>query len=126
MAYQQSEAVKITLVANADLSLAQGKFVKLLASGKCDLVTATTDRVIGVLDNKPKLGQEAAIVVLGTTKMVASATLALGDSLATAVDGRAATALTTAGLSNLGTVLIANTVANGWVTVLVNCVNQTR
>ena len=125
MAYQQSEAVKITLVANSDLSLAQGKFVKLVG-GKADLVTATTDRVIGVLDNKPKLGQEAAIIVLGTTKMVASVTMAVGDSLATAVDGRAATALTTAGLANLGTVLLANTVAGGWVTVLVNCVNQTR
>lgn len=126
MAYQMSTPVKITLVAAADLATSHGKFVKLDATGKVVAVAATTDRVIGVLCNKPKNGQEAEVAVLGVTKMVASAALAVGKSLATAADGRAAAALETAGTANLGTVLVANTAADGWVTVSVNCVNQTR
>lgn len=126
MAYGISSPVKITLVAAADLSGLQGRFVKLDANGLAAAVTGTTDRVVGVLENKPKAGQEAEISVLGTTKMVASAALAVGKSLATAADGRAAAAVETAGTANVGTVLTANTAAGGWVTVLVNCVNQTR
>ena len=125
MAFDQSQSVKITLVASADLTTSFGKFVKMTA-GQAAAVTATTDRVIGVLCNKPKLGQEAEILVLGTVKIVGSAAMAVGDSVAISADGRAATALNTVGLANLGTVLLANSAANGFVTALVNCVNQTR
>lgn len=125
MAFNQSQAVKITLVAAADLSAAHGRFVKMVA-GQAALITAATDRPIGVLCNKPKAGQEAEIFVLGTTKIVASAAMASGDSVAISADGRAAAAGTTAGTANLGTVLLANSAAGGFITAMINCVNQTR
>lgn len=125
MAFNQSHAVKITLVAAADLSAAHGRFVKMVA-GQAALITATTDRPIGVLCNKPKAGQEAEIFVLGTCKIVGATALANGDSVAVAADGRAAVAAVTAGAANVGTVLLANSAPGGFVTAMINCVNQTR
>lgn len=123
MAFDQSAAVKITLVANADLTAGFGKFVKMVA-GQAALVTAATDRPIGVLCNKPRIGQEAEILVLGTCKVVASAAMVVGDSVGLSADGRAATNNAVGG--NIGTVLLANSAANGFITAMVNCVNQTR
>lgn len=125
MAYDQQQPVKITLVAAADLTTSFGKFVKIVA-GQAAAVTAGADRAIGVLANKPKAGQEAEIVVLGVTKMIASAAMAVGDSVGNTADGRAVTNNTAASVNNLGTVLLANSAANGFVTVTVNCLNQTR
>lgn len=129
MAYSISSPVKITLVAAADLSGQQSRFVKLTADGRVEAVTATTDRAIGVLENKPKAGQEAEISVVGTVKMIASAALAVGTSVVPAADGRAAAqAAPAAGTTvpNYGTVLLANTAANGYVTVVVNAANISR
>lgn len=125
MAFDQSQAIKITLVANADLSASHMKFVKMVA-GQAALVTSATDRPVGILCNKPRAGQEAEILVLGTSKLVASAAMAVGDSVGNTADGRGVTNNTAASTNNLGTVLLANSAANGVVTVLVNCVNQTR
>ncbi len=125
MAFDQSQSVKITLVAAADLSTAHCKFVKMVA-GQAALVTSAADRPIGVLCNKPKAGQEAEILVLGTTKMVASAAMVVGDSVGNTADGRAVANNAAASVNNLGTVLLANSAANGFITAMINCVNQTR
>jgi hypothetical protein len=91
MAYEIANyAVKITLVAAADLSSAQYKFVKLDGNGKAALCSAATDRPIGVVQNAPTSGQEAEVLVVGGTKVVAGGTVAVGAAVGT---GASATAV---------------------------------
>lgn len=121
MAYEASQPLKITLEAAADLSAQQYRFVTLDANGRAAVTTATTDKVIGVLQNKPSaLGQTAEIVVIGVTKMSADAAIAIADGLATSVDGQAA-------VDNTGTArgyaLTAAGAAGVVFTAIVNCVN---
>jgi hypothetical protein len=91
MAYEISGySVKVTLVAAADLSGAQYKFVKLDSAGKAALVAADTDRPIGVLQNAPLAGQEASVLVTGGTKLVLGATLTPASVLGTTATGTGA------------------------------------
>lgn len=78
MAYEiaTANAVKITLVAGADLSAKQYHFVKLNSSGQAVAVAAATDLPIGVLQNAPLSGQEAEILVAGGSKLVLGGTVA--------------------------------------------------
>lgn len=89
MAYEiNPNALKITLVAGADLSAAQYKFVKI-SSGQAVLCAAATDVPIGVLQNAPLSGQEAEITVIGGTKIVGSASIAAGALIGTTSAGKA-------------------------------------
>jgi len=79
MAYEISAySVKVTLVAGADLSSSQYKFVKLDSNGNAVAVAAATDAPIGVLQNTPTSGQEAEVVVSGGTKLLLGGTVAAG------------------------------------------------
>lgn len=80
----------ISLQAGEDLSAKQYYFVKL-SSGKAVACSATTDRPIGVLQNKPTSGQAADVVISGWTKVNSDAALALDAVLGTSADGQAAT-----------------------------------
>lgn len=89
MAYEiQPYAVKITLVAGADLSAAQYKFVKI-SSGQAVVCAAATDIPIGVLQNAPTSGQEAEVCVVGGTKIVGSASISAGALVGTTSAGKA-------------------------------------
>lgn len=90
MAYEISNySVKVTLVAAADLSAKQYHFVKLDSSGQAAVITANTDRAIGVLQNAPTAGQEAEVLVVGGTKLVAGEAVAEGAVLSTTSAGKA-------------------------------------
>ena len=68
----------------------QFKFVKLDAAGKVVAIAAITDRPIGVLQNRPALGQMATVRVVGSTKLQADAALATpGTIIGTSADGQA-------------------------------------
>ncbi len=84
----------LSLVAAADLSAKQFYFVKVDSNGKADLPTASADRVIGVLQNKPKSGEVAEIRVLGGTKLAASGTISAGGEVMPHTDGTARAAAT--------------------------------
>lgn len=89
MAYEiQPYAVKITLVAGADLSAAQYKFVKI-SGGQAVVCAAATDIPIGVLQNAPTSGQEAEVCVVGGTKIVGSASISAGALVGTTSAGKA-------------------------------------
>lgn len=90
MAWESPQGLKITLRAAADLSTHQFKFVKTDTNGDVVLCSATTDIPIGVLQNKPQLGQEAEVLVSGVTKLVGAAGTAVGTLLATNATGLAA------------------------------------
>lgn len=79
MAYEISNySVKVSLVAGADLSSSQYKFVKLNSSGQVIAVAAATDRPIGVLQNNPASGGVAEVLVSGGTKLVLGGTVTEG------------------------------------------------
>lgn len=91
MAYEiNNYSLKITLVAGADLSAAQYKFVEIGAGGVATVCNAVTDRPIGVLQNAPKEGEEAEVVVSGGTKIVSSGNIAVGALVGTDAAGKAA------------------------------------
>lgn len=79
-----------SLVAAADLSTHQYKFVNIDGTGKAALGGNGT-RVIGVLQNKPTSGQISTVVVTGVSKVVAGAAVTAGDSVQSDASGRAIT-----------------------------------
>lgn len=88
MAYEFSNySVKVTLVAGADLSAAQYKFVKLNSSGEAVAVAAATDLPIGILQNAPTSGQEAEVLVSGGSKLVLGGTVAAAGVVGTSSSG---------------------------------------
>lgn len=129
MAYEISGyAVKITRVAGADLSALQYTFVKQNSAGAVVAVSAATDIPIGVLQNTPISGQEAAIVVVGGTKLVAGATVTNGTHFAlgtTSAGAATPLAVTDTTKYVLGVPLV--TAASGDImSAIVNCATPTR
>lgn len=127
MAYEISQAVKITLVAAADLSAKQYYFVKLDSAGKAALCSGATDKPIGILQNAPVSGAEAEVVVSGGSKVVAGGTLDEGNSIGT--DGNGKAVALTQGTDTtkyvVGQVLSAGA-SNEIVTVVINAASAAR
>jgi hypothetical protein len=121
-------SVKITLVAGADLSAKQYTFVKLNSSGQAIAVAAATDRPIGVLQNAPTSGQEAEVLVVGGTKLVAGAAVTEGAVVGT--DGSGKGVALTVGTDTtkyiLGTSLLEVAADGEVTTVVVNCASSAR
>lgn len=129
MAYEVAGyALRITLPAGEDLSAKQYYFVKVNSSGEAVLCAAATDRPIGVLQNNPKSGTEAAIVVVGGTKVVAKNSIDEGVLIGTASDGKAdgKTPGTDTTEYAVGTVILAATAEDQVATAVINCANPHR
>lgn len=136
MAYEISNySVKVTLVAASDLSSKQYHFVLLDANGNVDKVDPVNfgpnDRAIGILQNDPTAGQEAEVLVVGGSKLVAGGAIGEGALIGTTGEGKgsALTASGTAG-SNIpyffATSLTEASGANELITVVANCATSTR
>ncbi len=82
----------ISLPAGADLSGSQYFIVAVNANGEAVLAGAGAI-AIGVLQNKPGLGQSAQVRVLGETKMVAGAAINRGQLIAADAAGKAKVAV---------------------------------
>lgn len=129
MAYTISNySVKLTLVAAADLSAKQYHFVKLDANGKAAVIAADTDRPIGVLQNAPESGEEAEVLVVGGTKLQASAAIDEGAILGTTSAGEAVTRVVSTDSTKyiLGTAVTAAGADNELFTAVVNCASSAR
>jgi len=83
----QGQITDLSFKAAADLSALQYTFVKLDANGNLIASTVAGEKVVGVLQNKPKLGETATVRPLGMSKVVASAAIAAGDYIAPAGAG---------------------------------------
>ena len=128
MAYEVAGyGLRITLEAGEDLSAAQYKFVKI-SSGKAVLCAAATDSPIGVLQNDPASGEEAAIVVVGGTKIVSSASIAAGIKIGTSSTGKAdaKVAGTDTTEYTVGQVILGAGADGEYLTAVVNCASPTR
>lgn len=96
MATEQRVFVDGSMTAVADLRTHQYKYVKVAATANTvDVCAATTDKAIGVLQNKPNIGEVAEVMILGRTKLLAGAAVATpGTELGPDATGRAIAAVT--------------------------------
>ena len=83
-----------TGVASEDLSSARYYIVQLDATGGIEKGESATDLLVGVLQNKPASGEAALYRFAGTTKVVASAAIAIGALVTTTSAGTAVTTTT--------------------------------
>lgn len=122
MAYEQHVGKITGMKAAADLSAKQYFLVKasVTNAGEVALVAATTDEVLGVLQNKPVAGEEAEIVAIGQTKVSADAAVALGAVLQATANGQVDDTGTG---QRVGLALEAATAAGGTdlITAWINC-----
>jgi hypothetical protein len=92
MAYDNRGTNLPGIVAAADYSAAQHRFVAINSSGKAALCAAGA-RVDAVLDNNPAADQACSLMGPGSvSKVEASAAIAFGAEVASAADGKAVTA----------------------------------
>ena len=104
-----SQAIKDferTGTAGENLASAQYYIVQLSATGNIEVAEGATDLIVGVLQNKPASGEAALYRFAGTTKVVASAAIAIGAFVTTTATGKAVTT-TTAGDHVVGRALEA-------------------
>ncbi|MCC7003019.1 MAG: hypothetical protein IT357_12755 [Gemmatimonadaceae bacterium] len=78
-----------TYNAEADLSAKQYRFMKNSGDGGCTVCAAVTDKLIGVLQNTPEEDQEAVVMHIGVSKVVAGADLTAGETVGTDGNGAA-------------------------------------
>jgi hypothetical protein len=129
MAYEISNySVKVTLVAGADLSAKQYTFVKVNSSGEAIAAAAATDIPVGVLQNAPTSGQEAEVLIVGGTKLVAGAAIAEGAQIGTTSAGKAAALVAGTDTTKYvaGTLLSESAADGNIVTAVINCANPHR
>lgn len=90
---QSNPSFERTFIASADYSTTgQYLIVKIAATGNPNKITtagASTDALIGVLQDNPKSGVSGNVRHTGTTKVVAHTTIHQGDKLTAYSDGTA-------------------------------------
>lgn len=92
MAYENRGTNLPGIVAEADYSAAQHRFVSINSSGKAEL-TGAGARIDAVMENNPVADVAASLKGPGSVaKVEASASIALGADVASAADGKAVTA----------------------------------
>ncbi len=129
MAYEISNGtLKVTLIAGADLSSSQYKFVKMSADNTCVICAAATDVPIGVLQNDPASGEEASVTVIGGTKLTASAAIAAGIKIGTNNAGKADAKIAGTDTTEytVGQVLSASGADGDLLTAVINCASPNR
>jgi hypothetical protein len=129
MAYEISYySVKVTLVAGADLSTKQYTFVKLDSSGQAVAASGATDIPVGVLQNAPTSGQEAEVLIVGGTKIVAGAAIGEGALVGTSAAGKAVALVAGTDTTKyvVGTLLTESAADGNIVTAVINCANPGR
>jgi hypothetical protein len=132
MATFLSQEVVGSYVAAADLSNVSNQFtfVKLDVNGQVVPIAAATDVPIGVLQNYPKLGGTAEVVIIGGTKLKASAAIAVtgGALLGTTATGTAVKLVPGTDITKyiLGVADISASAAGDVIGAIVNCASPSR
>lgn len=74
---------------SASLITKQYYIVKQDTDGTMILAAAGTDKIVGVLQNKPAIGAAALVRFVGTTKVIAGGTIAVGAFVTSDASGKA-------------------------------------
>jgi len=85
------EALVISFAAGADLRNYPFAPVRLDTNGRVVLAGAN-ERAIGILQNKPNIGEAASVMLYGISKAIASGAIAVGSPVVAAANGRVAAA----------------------------------
>lgn len=91
MATQSAVIWDETFTAENDLSTKQFFAVELSGADQVDVCDNASDRVLGILQNKPKAGEEAVVRILGKSKAVSDGSgtaIAPADLVGTDANGR--------------------------------------
>ncbi len=80
--------------AGEDMTAKKYYIVQLSATGDIEAGQGATDLLVGVLQNKPNVNEAALYRFAGTTKVVASAAIAVGALVTTTATGTAVTTVT--------------------------------
>ncbi len=102
----QSNMGEKTKLASEDLSAKQYYIMQMDSSGDMEIGEGATDLLLGVLQDKPESGQAGTYRYQGTTKVVASGAIAIGERVTSDAAGKAVTT-TTNGDVVVGTALEA-------------------
>lgn len=91
--------VAISLIASADLTANQFRFVDVNSSGETVAITATGGRIVGLQEDKPGeatgvAGETSEVSISGVVKVIAGATVAAGKEVKSDDEGRAIDATT--------------------------------
>lgn len=121
-------ALILTFKSKSDNSAKQYHLVELTAANEVDVINAATDKPIGVLQNKPKAGEDAEVMVVGLSKVNSDAALSVGDLIGPAADGQAAAKTPGTDTTNyvLGIVVEASGAAAELAVALINGCNPHR
>ena len=86
--------------------------VKQHTDGTLILAAASTDKIVGVLQNKPAVGAAGVVRFIGTTKVIAGGTINPGDLVTSNGSGQAVSTTTTKDRI-LGTAILSAAAASG-------------
>lgn len=86
MAYNENMQT-ITLVAGADLSSSQYRFVKVDSTANQVVICGDGETGDGVLQNDPTSGQAATVCIAGVTKVYAGGNFSAGDAISSGAAG---------------------------------------
>lgn len=87
------------------------------------ITSGATQHAVGVLQNRPNLGENADVCIFGFTKVQGDVDLAVGDYVSPSADGQAQVAANTN--FPCGQVIEDNAAAGGYATIFVNCAGAT-
>jgi murein DD-endopeptidase MepM/ murein hydrolase activator NlpD len=85
------EVLEISFVAGADLRNYPFAPVRLDTTGRVILAGAN-ERAIGILQNKPNVGETAVVMLYGISKAVAAGPISIGSPVVAAANGRVSAA----------------------------------
>lgn len=128
MAYEGFQVALPALKADADLSSYQYHLVYLTTNNTVGIATSTVALPIGVLQNKPSVaGQAAEVCGFGITKVIAGATLAVGNLIRNSSVGHAVVfdpALTSSNALAYGVgQIVSGASSSEYATAFINCAN---
>ncbi len=89
MGYEEKLVTIGSMKAGADLRTYQFCFVEVSADGTVNKCNAVTDLPMGILQNKPNLGEAATVAIGGISKVLLGASIAAGDKIGTSATGTA-------------------------------------
>src|SRR5262245_52596610 len=110
-------------IAGADLTSSQFKIVKFSADNTVVECAAITDKPCGVLQNAPRSGAAATVVVVGQCKVLASASISAGAVIGTTNAGKAVAIVAGSDTTQyvVGIVSTASGANNEILTAMVDC-----
>lgn len=104
--------MRTMVTGSVSLATKQYYIVKQHTDGTAILASAATDSIIGVVQNKPVVGEAAVVQHMGTTKVVAGGTITVGAYVTSDANGKAV-ATTSAGDVVFGQYLGTASAASG-------------